>query len=649
MSPASTLEYPLEVSISEVKAALETSQFLKDVEAVKAKFSGAEDGKYRKLIGAEKWQMEQQGVRAEDWNKVLVTHDFESARVQNCTLQGNIRLGNFSGYIHLKRRGIKLPAGVYNCDLNNVTVEDGALVSRVSLISNCFIGHDACVMGCGEVTCTGDTSFGNGIELPLAIETGGRDTGMYAEMTVAAAAGVASNRSDKKGLSEYKDTLKEYVAKATSPVSIIGWGARVMHTPKVTNVYMGPGAIIDSAVCVNNVTMLSTLEECSMILAGCEAKNTLMQWGSTLEGVSMTSNALLCEYSTVIHHGKVGDSIIGPNSLVSEGECTAALCGPFVMLEHQALLIACFWPQGKGSLGYGANVGSNHTSKAPDQELWSGEGTFYGLGCCIKYPTDLTQAAYSVVGSGAITLPQKFCFPFSLISSPAANIAGISPAFNEVTPAWSLSHNIETLRRNENRMIKTNRAVRQKFTFDVLRPETVDQMIEARDVLKSAAGKATLHTETGEAVYTEKQAPGLGKNYMRECKRIAGVEVYTFYIQYYCLMGMYEQLKGGAPIETVLSDEVDKHFWAHQRPTLSKELPGVGVRELLKMLLGMKAKITSDVRASKEVDDVLGRAVISDYEEAHRPAHADPFVVESEQRMAEVAKDVETWLAGMPA
>ena len=108
---------------------------------------------------------------------------------------------------------------------------------------------------------------------------------------------------------------------------------------------------------------------------------------------------MLCEHSHVDRHGKLFDSLLGPNSGVSEGEVsivvsclpqlmctlpmhqvTSCLVGPFVGFHHQALLIACFWPSGKGNIGYGANVGSNHTLKAPDQELWPGEGLFFGLG-----------------------------------------------------------------------------------------------------------------------------------------------------------------------------------------------------------------------------------------------------------------------------
>ena len=52
---------------------------------------------------------------------------------------------------------------------------------------------------------------------------------------------------------------------------------------------------------------------------------------------------------------------------------STSLVGPFVAFHHQALLIAAYWPEGKGNIAYGANVGSNHTGKAPDQEIRPGE------------------------------------------------------------------------------------------------------------------------------------------------------------------------------------------------------------------------------------------------------------------------------------
>lgn len=60
---------------------------------------------------------------------------------------------------------------------------------------------------------------------------------------------------------------------------------------------------------------------------------------------------------------KLSHSVLGPDSGVGAGECLHCLVGPFVGFHHQSLLIATIWPLGRGNVGYGANVGSNHTSR----------------------------------------------------------------------------------------------------------------------------------------------------------------------------------------------------------------------------------------------------------------------------------------------
>ena len=86
-----------------------------------------------------------------------------------------------------------------------------------------------------------------------------------------------------------------------------------------------------------------------------------------------------------------------------------------------------------------SGVNSNHTSKAPDQEIRPGEGVFFGLGTCIKFPANYQKAAYSVIATGVCALPQKVEFPFALINTPGESITGLSPAINEISPGWLLS------------------------------------------------------------------------------------------------------------------------------------------------------------------------------------------------------------------
>ena len=60
-----------------------------------------------------------------------------------------------------------------------------------------------------------------------------------------------------------------------------------------------------------------------------------------------------------------------------------------------------------------------------------------------------------------------------------------------------------------------------------------------------AAKPARFKTPAGEAVYTDREVAGLGKNYLRESSRKKGIEAYTFYIRLYALEALFDALNAG--------------------------------------------------------------------------------------------------------
>lgn len=42
-----------------------------------------------------------------------------------------------------------------------------------------------------------------------------------------------------------------------------------------------------------------------------------------------------------------------------------------------------------------------------DQEIWPGEGVFFGLSTVIKFPANYSESPFSVIGSGVTCLPQR--------------------------------------------------------------------------------------------------------------------------------------------------------------------------------------------------------------------------------------------------
>lgn len=628
-------------AVGKVKEALRTSEFLKAVAEVKKDPEAyALDGVGALPLTREQIaRLERNGNSAEDWSKVKVAEGFDPDRVRNCRFLGEVTLGSFRGTISLG--GAKLPSGVYESVVVDSYIGNDALVQGVKLLSRYVVRPEAAVVGCGTVFTEPGTSFGNGEELPIAIETGGREVLTYAEIDVDVAETIASSRGDKELLSAYERAVREYVEKAKSDYGVIEVGAKVVGTGKVEGAYVGPYAVIDNARTLKNVTILSNEEEAVEISDGAYVVSSIVQWGCEVTSMAIVDTSVLTEHSHVERHGKVTESLIGPNTGVAEGEVTASLLGPFVGFHHQALLIAAFWPEGKGNVGYGADVGSNHTSKAPDQEIWPGEGTFFGLGVKIKFPANFTEAPYSIFATGVTTLPQKISFPFSLINVPAAVYPGISPAYNEIVPAWLLTDNMFTLKRNEGKFKDRNKARRTKFTFDVFRPDTVDLMKDARRRLQEVR-------EVKE-IYTDKDIPGLGKNYMLEENRKPAIEAYTFYIRYYALLGLKEQaeraISEGRDVEGLLDAPSSDPKWEHQRRTIAEELPGKGVAELLRTLREMQEKVARDIEESKRKDDRRGTRIIPDYMDAHTPAEEDKFVRQTWEETKKLQAEIDELLS----
>lgn len=567
--------------------------------------------------------LESFGNTAEDWSRVGVAPDFDWTRVRQSDFHGSVLLGRFSGHMSAAE-GVELPSGIYRSSLADCVIGHDVLIRDVKLLADYVVGSNAVLFDCGSITAGPRTTFGNGISISLGIESGGREVAVFAEIDVEVAGAIARRRSNRDFLDAYSKAVCDYVAGVVSSRGIMESGVVVRHTPRIRNVYLGSHAQVDGANLIADSSVLSNLEEPTNISSGACVTNSILQWGSRVESMAIVDRSVLAEHSHAERHGKVTQSIIGPNSGVGEGEVTASLVGPFVGFHHQALLIAALWPEGKGNVGYGANVGSNHTSKAPDQEFWPGEGAFLGLGVNIKYPTDFSRAPYTVVACGVSTLPQRVTFPFSLIQSPSTHCPQISPAYNEILPGWVLAHNLYALRRNEWKYRARNRARRMKLECSVFRPEIIELMRHACRRLEAVHEIKEL--------YTARDIKGLGKNFMLEASRKSAVEAYRFFVSFYALGGLLKQartLEDSDLLHGLLVTPSEDLPWEQQRRILVEDFEMTDVRSGLMRLAEMTEKVAHDIERSKSKDDQRGSQIIDDYADAHLPADQDPFVLQT--------------------
>jgi hypothetical protein len=627
--------------VAQVGAALAASELLQAVAGVRrdgGRSLALGEAPVRALSPEEVAGLERQGNSCPDWSRVRVADGFDWRAVRGSRFHGDVLLGRFGRPVRVAE-GVSLPSGVVNSTVVDGVVGHDALVQDVRLLANYVVGPEALVFDCGTVSCGDATAFGNGAVLPVGPETGGRDVAVYAEIGLDGATAVARSPA-RQGLPDrYGAAVAEYAARARSARGVVGRGAALRGTPRVENAFVGPHARVDGATLLADSTLLSGRDEPAQVLTGACVSRSLLQWGSRVATLAVVERSVLLEHAHAERHAKVTNSIIACNSGVEAGEVTSSLVGPFVNFHHQALLISALWPEGKGNVSYGANVGSNHTGRAPDQEFLPGEGTFLGLGVNVKYPSDFSRAPYSIIACGVTTLPQKLALPFSLVSLPAARFPDVSPAYNQIIPAWLLTDNLYALRRNEGKYRSRNRARRTPLEFEVFRPHTIDLM---RDACRRLAAVGRV-----KEVYTERDLDGVGKNYLLEAHRQAALDAYRFFIRSYALLGLLGHLRalpaGGAHRAPghVLVTPTDAWPWEYQRRLLHDELGCREVVPALRELPGVLETIARAVERAKAKDDERGPGVIPDYAAVHVPAAQDPIVRQAWEEARSARRQVE--------
>ncbi len=592
---------------------------------------------YRALTHGEISELESRGNRSLRWDLVRVHAEFTPDFIFGSTFSGECRLGRFDGTEIPLSGAVSLPAGIYNSLIISSTIGDNCLVRDAGMAANYYIADGAVVFRVGELSSTESSAFGNGRAIIVGNETGGREIASYAEMTIAVAEAVLKNRGDAELMHRYTKFIGEYVAACALPFGVVDSGAVITHTPAVRDSFIGSGVRIDGAALIENCTVLGGPGEETFIGPGAMARNSCIQWGCEATSMAIVDNSILTEHSHVERHGKATNIILGPNSGIAEGEATSSLIGPFVGFHHQSMLIAALWPEGRGNIGYGANIGSNHTSRAPDQEIWCGEGIFFGLGTNIKFPANYVNAPYSIIATAVVVAPQRINFPFSLIAQPERAMPGIPETHNQIMPGWVLAHNLYAILRNEAKYQKRNKARRTQFDFRVFRPETVAKMVSARKILSKIT--------TSKEAYTGDDIPGAGKNFMTEKCRVRGVETYTFFIEYYALMGLRDRLArlaaGSGPASAYAPDVSDPE-WEFVRGILASEgLDRAAPAENMRRLIEYRKRVFAETVRSKEKDELRGRSIIDDYDQIYVSAGDDAFIREAREETQRYIEETE--------
>lgn len=310
---------------------------------------------YRQLTPQEISVLAGNGCVCEDWSRVLVRWGKESFtdRIVNVTFSGDVRLGSFEGY-HSFPGGISLRNGVRNAFLHNVTLGDRVLVRKTGeYIANYEIGDDSLVDNVDVLAVEGESTFGNGIEVSVLNETGGREVVMTDNLSAHTAYIMAMYRHRGLLHGKISGLAKAYAETKRAAVGKVGRGVRVCNCGVITDVAIGDYADINGAMRLHDGSINSNEFDPVTVGSGVRAEHFIFSSGSQIESNALLTRCFVGQACKLGHGYSASDSLFFSNCQGENGEACAIFAGPYTVTHHKSTLLIAgmfsFMNAGSGS------------------------------------------------------------------------------------------------------------------------------------------------------------------------------------------------------------------------------------------------------------------------------------------------------------
>ena len=308
---------------------------------------------YRHLSSDEIGRLQAQECLAEDWQNVWVSPDFTTEYVHQTRFSGEVKLGVFQDEFELPG-GIKKHSRLRSVTLHNVTIGDNCLVENIqNYIANYNIGDNCFIENVDLMLVDGVCTFGNGIEVSVLNETGGREVPINDKLSAHMAYIMALYRHRPGLTARLKELADYYSQKYASDRGTIGNHVRIMNTGVIENLRIGDYANICGAYRLKNGSINSSEEAPVYIGHGVICDDFIVSSGSHIDDGAMLSRCFVGQACKLGHGYMASDSLFFSNCQGENGEACAIFAGPFTVTHHKSTLLIAgmfsFMNAGSGS------------------------------------------------------------------------------------------------------------------------------------------------------------------------------------------------------------------------------------------------------------------------------------------------------------
>jgi NDP-sugar pyrophosphorylase family protein len=434
---------------------------------------------YRLLTSEEISLLLSQGCSAEKWTDIAVKEGFLPHPIRNTRFEGIIKLGVFSGSMEVEKGMVKR-CGIYNSDIRQCEIGDNVYISNAGNLANYIIETNVAIENVGSMVVNEASTFGNGTEIEVLNEGGGRELPIFDRLSSQIAYLTVLYRHDKDFTDRLLGMIRAYSESKRSAMGRIESGARILHTQIIRNVHVGGYAIVSGARLLEDGTILSCREAPAIIGDGVIAKKFIMLSGSEVTDAAIIDKTFVGQGVRVGKQFSAENSLFFANCEAFHGEACSLFAGPYTVTHHKStLLIASLFSF--FNAGSGTNQ-SNHMYKlGPVHQGILERGSKTGSFAYLLLPCYV--GAYSVVMGKHYGNFDTVDFPFSYITEEKGK--------SELTPAMNL-FTVGTRRDSEKWPTRDKRADPDKLDlihYNLFNPYIVGRIVNGINILNDLAEK----------------------------------------------------------------------------------------------------------------------------------------------------------------
>ena len=352
------------------------------------------------------------GCRAEDWSRVKTSAPETIKYIKRVRFSGDVCFGRFDAAFTLPG-GLPKHSGLRDVVLHNVTVGDNTLIENITdYIANYNIGSDCYIENVDLLYTDGKCRFGNGVEVSVLNETGGREVKIYDRLSAQTAYVLAMYRHQPGVVAALDRMIDDYAASVESERGTIGNNVKIRNTKVIHGVRIGDWTNISGTSRLRNGSIISNSEAPVRIGHGVIADDFIICSGSKVEDNTTVTRCFVGQSCTLGHGYSASDSLFFSNCHGENGEACAIFAGPFTVTHHKStLLIAGMFSF--MNAGSGSNQ-SNHMYKlGPIHQGILERGAKTASDSYILWPSRI--GAFSLVMGRHVTHSDTSNLPFSYL------------------------------------------------------------------------------------------------------------------------------------------------------------------------------------------------------------------------------------------